>query len=167
MVTRLPLPPIARRFWRDETGAQLVEFAFALPLLLLLFAVTIEGGRMLWAYQSVASGVRDATRYLARVTPRDICERGTGVAGYTDRLEGIVRNAQTGEALFPNGIQVTEVLPSLACNPGDYRGTNAPIVTVNAVLQITFPFSGIFEFVGGSRPTLNTALSDQSRVYGS
>lgn len=156
-----------RRFAGDESGAQLVEFAIVLPMMLLVFAVIVEGGRMMWSYQTVVAGVRDATRFLARVTPRDICDFGTDVSGYDDILASIIRNANDGSSVLPSGVSVTEILSSLECNEGDYRSDVAPIVTVRADVEVTFPFAGLFTLVGGDRPTLETSVSDQSRVYGS
>lgn len=156
------------RFRRDETGAQLVEFALVLPMMLLVFAVIIEGGRLMWSYQAVAAGVRDATRYLARVAPRDICSSGGSVAGYEAALTGIVRNSASGEALFPSGILVNSVTPSLECYTGSYRSSEAPVVGVTAALRVTFPFAGLVSFAGGGTlGTIDTSVSDQARVYGS
>ena len=84
-----------------------------MPMLLLLFAVIIDGGRMMWSYQTAVAGVRDATRYLARVAPVDICTTGGSVAGYTATLTGIVQNSIYGNQLFPNGIAVNSVMPSI------------------------------------------------------
>lgn len=156
-----------RRFARDESGAHLVEFAIVLPMMLLVFAVIVEGGRMMWSYQTVVGGVRDATRFLARIAPRDICDLGTGVEEYGETLGAIIRNANDGGAILPSGVSVTAVLPSLTCNEGDYRSDMAPIVTVRAEVEVTFPFAGLFGLVGASRPTLETSVTDQSRVYGS
>lgn len=156
-----------RRLAADESGTQLVEFAFVLPMMLLVFGVIIEGSRMMWSYQTVVAGVRDATRFLARVTPRDICDSGGGVSGYDDTLVGMIRNDNDGSTILPSGVSVTGVLSSLTCNEGDYRSEAAPIVTVRADVEVTFPFAGLFALVGGNRPTLETSVSDQSRVYGS
>jgi Flp pilus assembly protein TadG len=159
-----------RRFAADESGTQLVEFAFVLPMMLLVFAIIIEGARMMWSYQTVVSGVRDAARFLARVTPRDICDSGGGVSGFDDTLIGMIRNANDGDSVLPTGVTVTGILSSLECNEGagvDYRSGWAPVVTVSADVQVTFPFADLFTFAGGSRPTLETSVSDQSRVYGS
>lgn len=156
-----------RRFCSDQSGAQLVEFAIVLPLMLVVFAVIIEGGRMMWSYQSVVAGVRDATRFLARIAPRDICDLGGDVSGYEETLTEIVRSAHGGGSVLPVGVSVTSVLPSLFCNVGDFRSNVAPIVTVRAGVEVTFPFAGLFTLVGGSQPTLETSVSDQSRVYGS
>jgi Flp pilus assembly protein TadG len=156
-----------RRLVSDESGTQLVEFALVLPMMLLIFGVIIEGGRMMWSYQTVVAGVRDAARFLARVTPRDICETGGAVSIYDDTLIGMIRNDNDGNSVMPSGVTVTGVLSSLTCNEGDYRSDAAPIVTVSADVVVTFPFAGLFTLAGGSRPTLETSVSDQSRVYGS
>ncbi|NNE84643.1 MAG: pilus assembly protein [Alphaproteobacteria bacterium] len=43
------------------------EFAIALPILLVIFAGAWEMARGLWTYEILNKGVRDASRYLARV----------------------------------------------------------------------------------------------------
>lgn len=153
-------------FRRGDGGAALVEFAVMLPILLLVFAVIIEGGRMMWSYQAAVSGIRDAARYLARAVPQDICSTGGSVAGYTAQLEDIVRESISGDAIFPSGMSVTAVTPALTCQAGIYRISPAPVVEVTASLTITFPFAGVFALNGGSRGTINTTISDQSRVFG-
>lgn len=155
-----------RRFWRTEDGVALVEFAMVLPLLMLLFAVTVEGGRMMWSYQTVVSGVRDASRYLGRVTPLDLCATGGSVSPYAADLLNIVRNSISGEALLPSGITVNSVTPSLACVATGLRVSPSPVVTVTASVTITFPFAGIFTFFGRTQGALTTTVSDQSKVFG-
>ncbi|KIC24870.1 MULTISPECIES: TadE/TadG family type IV pilus assembly protein [unclassified Leisingera] len=153
-------------FRKGEEGAVLVEFALMLPLMLLVFAVIIEGGRMMWSYQAAISGVRDAARYLARVAPQDICSTGGSVAAHQPQLLDIVRESIDGDALFPPSLNVTAVTPSLTCQAGSYRISPAPVVEVQANLTMTFPFAGIFALNGGSLNTINTVITDQSRVFG-
>jgi Flp pilus assembly protein TadG len=50
---------------RKQRGTALVEFAIALPLLLLLMLATAELGRMLSQYNTLAKSVRDSARYVA------------------------------------------------------------------------------------------------------
>jgi Flp pilus assembly protein TadG len=59
----IPLPRHNPR--RDEHGVAAVEFAIALPLLLLLLMATAELGRLLSEYDTLEKGVRDGARYLA------------------------------------------------------------------------------------------------------
>ncbi|WP_431298239.1 TadE/TadG family type IV pilus assembly protein [Tabrizicola sp. BL-A-41-H6] len=156
-----------RSFARDTSGAQLVEFALVLPMMLLVFAVIIEGGRMMWSYQTVVAGVRDASRFLARVTDRNICDTPGAVFNFDSTLLTFVRTSNDGTSIFPSGVTVTGVTSSLQCFTGTYRSDEAPIVTVEAAVTITFPFAGLFTLVGGSQPTLTSSVADQSRVYGS
>jgi Flp pilus assembly protein TadG len=153
-------------FRSDDSGVALVEFAILLPMLLLVFAVIVEGGRMMWSYQAAAAGVRDASRYLARRASPSICDSGGSVASFNPALLEIVRNSISGEALFPSSITVNSVTPTLTCVAGTLRVSPTPMVNVSASLTITFPFSGVFELAGGSRPTITTTISDQNKVYG-
>lgn len=152
---------------RQDSGTALVEFAILLPMLLLLFAVTIEGGRMFWAYQNVAAGVRDATRYVARAAPISLCETGDDIALILVGLaEDIVRNSLDGTSPFPTSITVVSVTASHTCIPGIFRVSPAPVVQITAVLEITFPFASVFNFAGQSLGTITTSIFDQSRIYG-
>ena len=161
------LQHIANRFRRDESGAALVEFAFVLPMLLLIFGVIIEGGRLFWSYQTTIAGVRDATRYLARAAPNDVCTTGSSVAGFTGQLTNIVQQSSGGAGLFPGGVTLNSVTPSYICVTGTYRGGTVPIATVTANLTVTFPFSGLFTFFGGAGlATMTTNVTDSNRIYG-
>jgi len=151
---------------RQDSGTALVEFAILLPMLLLLFAVTIEGGRMFWAYQNVAAGVRDATRYVARAAPISLCATGGNLSGYTAIVVDIVRNSLDGTSPFPPSITITSVTASHTCIAGNFRVSPAPVVQITAVLEITFPFAPVFNFAGQSLGTITTSIFDQSRIYG-
>jgi Flp pilus assembly protein TadG len=52
-----------------QHGVALVEFAFVLPLLLVLSLVSAELGRAVYRYNTTAKAVRDAVRYLSVQTP--------------------------------------------------------------------------------------------------
>ena len=58
---------LPRHFMRCERGTQLVELAIVLPILLTLFAVTAEMGRLYFSYTTLAKGTRVAVRYLTTV----------------------------------------------------------------------------------------------------
>ena len=121
---------------------------------------------MVWAYQAASAGVRDAARYLARVAPRDICTSGASIGSYGGSLFGIVQNDQAGQTLFPTGMTVNSVTPSLTCVTGSYRN-GAAIAQVSANISITMPFAGVFGFAGQTLPTVTATITDQSRIYGS
>ena len=157
-----------RAFWRREDGAALVEFAVSLPLILMMAFLTIESMRLFWSYQAAIAGVRDATRYLARIAPADICTSGGSVASYATQLETIVETTISGGALFPAGVSVTSLTPSLACVTSlGLRQASVPVASVRATLTITMPFSQVLRVIGVTpAATITTNVQDQARVYG-
>ena len=163
---RRPLWPGLRRFWRMEQGAILVEFALVLPMLLLVFAMIVEGSRIMWSYQTAISGVRDATRYLARVLPADICITGGSVTGQGTVVTQIVASSLSGGAIMPGGVTVRSVTPTLSCHEGSYRGGNVAVAAVTAEVEMTFPMAAILQAFGAGALTFTTSISDRSRVFG-
>lgn len=164
-----PMRAFLSRLRLDETGAALVEFALALPLFLVLFAATVDGARMLWSYQTAVAGVRDATRYLGRVTAMGTCPSPVLPTGLQAELEAIVRTSAQGTNVTPSGVTVVSVVPVLSCPAGTAGWRNGPVTvgTVTATLQITMPLSGVFALVGGSVGTFSATVTDQTRVFGS
>ena len=157
---------LLRRFGREDSGVALVEFALALPLMLVLFATTLDGGRMLWSYQKAVSGVRDATRHLARTAGTDLCPGGD-LASHAPALLRIVRNSVAGQDITPSGVTIVSVVPTLSCPTGTWRNGQVEIATVTATLRITMPFSEVFRLVGGSLGTFDATVTDQTRIFGS
>ena len=155
------------RFVRDEAGVALVEFAVVLPMMLLVFAVIIEGSRTMLSYQSAINGVRDATRYLARTVNSDVCTTSASVTSYATQLRTLVVQGVTAKSVFPPSVTIGAVTPSYRCVIRTYRGGTVAVAQVTAVITVTFPFSGLFSLVGISRPVLVTSVTDQARVYGS
>ena len=57
-----------KNFIRRENGTQMIEFALVFPVLMLLFAGTVELGRLFYTYTTLAKGTRAAARYLSTQT---------------------------------------------------------------------------------------------------
>lgn len=157
-----------RSFCRDEDGAALVEFAISLPLILVVAYGMIDSMRLFWSYQATIAGVRDATRYLARVAPADICDAGPGIASFEPLLLSIVDSTIDGEGIAPFGVTITSLSATLDCiTTLGLRQPVVPIATVTANLTMEMPFTGVLTLVGGTGwGTLTTAVQDQARVYG-
>lgn len=160
-------PGRPKGFLRREDGGALVELALVLPMMLVIFAVIVEGSRMLWAYQTTIVGVREATRYLSRITPQNICVTNGSVTGTTSTLTAIITQSASGGSLFPIDVTVNSVTPSYSCDSGDYRNSPIAIGQVSASITIDFPFGGLFKLVGSQPAAVQTVVSDQARIYGS
>lgn len=154
-----------RRFARSEDGAALVEFAMVLPMMLLVFAIIIEGGRMLISYQSAIAGVRDATRYLSRVAPSNACTAGA-VAGHTGKLTSIVTTTVANTPVFDSSVTINSVTPSSAPGTGTYRVSPVCVASVTANVTIDFPLGSVFGIFGVSIPSVTTNVADSARIYG-
>jgi hypothetical protein len=163
-----PLPPSLIRFARCQSGTALVEFGISLPLILAVAFGTIDSMRLLWSYQAAVAGVRDATRYLARTAPDDICTTGGSLTGEEPRLLEIVATSIGGGGLYPEGVTITGVTADLDCVGGlGLRTDTVPVATVTADLSIALPFSSVFTLIGGSGwGTIETSVTETARIYG-
>lgn len=168
---------IIRRFRTDERGANAVEFAILMPIMMVCFGAIVEGARIYWNYQGAVSGVRDAARYLARTTDADICD-GLGLAealpghnlvGNAVARDRIEANMGTGESnLFPLGVSLTGLNTRLLCQAKPSPSTDlVPVAVVRAQVTIELPFGAVFEFFGARQNAImSSTIIDQSRIYG-
>lgn len=162
-----PFPPI-RRFADDRSGAALVEFALALPLIILVGYVSIDGLRLMWSYQAATAGVHEATRYLARVAPGDICETGGTLTSFDTALFDIIDGAGGGESIFGRDAELMGVTTSLSCvADAGLRQAQVPVVTVSADLRMFLPLHLVLSRLAGTDAAVYTArIEEQARVYG-
>ena len=74
------------RFFRDRAGTGSVEFVIGLPLILIAQGMAFDFGRVLMEQHALESGVRDATRYLARTNGAACPTSGDFQYGVYNRL---------------------------------------------------------------------------------
>ncbi|MGR3662187.1 MAG: TadE/TadG family type IV pilus assembly protein [Paracoccaceae bacterium] len=154
------------RFKQAEEGAVLVEFALVFPLMLLFFAITIESAHTFWNYQVAISGVRDASRYLGRVVPVNICNPMGSLSGYDAVVMEIVSKNMDLNPAFPTTVTVDGISLTLSCENGPFRVNPAPIATIQAQLTIQYPMGYIFSLFGNGLTSVQTVVEDQSRIIG-
>ncbi len=63
-----------RLFIRNERGSQIIELAFALPFLLLMFAATAELGRLFYTYNTLAKATKVGARYISTMKNVSLAE---------------------------------------------------------------------------------------------
>ena len=155
-----------KRFCRKEDGVMLTEFAIVLPFILLVMFLIFESTRIFFSYQAAVDGVRDASRYLARIAPVDICDTGGNVDGFEAELFSRVGSTINGTSAFAQTVTLTGLNASVSCIPGDYRQDPVPIANVSASIRITFPFSGFIAFFDDGLETVNTNIKSDARIFG-
>jgi Flp pilus assembly pilin Flp len=161
-----------RRFRDDEDGLALIEFAFVLPIMLLLLGVTIEGARMMWAYQAATAGVRDAARYVAMVADADLCASTPYREALEDEMQARLDAMEARRATFDGGTTVDDV--TLDCidiadteRPNPATAVDFDLVRLTAVITIDFPFGSLFGLVSERALTgFTTEIHDEHRVFG-
>lgn len=137
-----------------QSGVAMVEFAIALPLLLLLLFGIAEFGRMLFQYNSLLQAGRDAGRYAAS----EAWNATLGKVELSGELQARVKNvavygvpsAQTGSAVTVPGLTTGQVQVSAL-------GTEHVMVSISYTFQ---PVIGAVlpSFTGDSVP-LNVLLT--------
>src|SRR6266700_1763788 len=84
-------------FWRDDHGSALLEGAIVIPFLFSLILGTLEFSNFFYQQHLVATGVRDAARYLARTDTRigaaqtaaqNLASTGSVAGGASRRVSG-------------------------------------------------------------------------------
>ena len=181
-----------KNFLRDENGVALVEFAIFLPVFVLAFFVIVEFARTFFSYQGALVGVRDATRYLARVAPAALCQNAVSDVdddgNATNPGDFLVIDGSTGAATaaatpiirrnmdnetgvdLPDQVLLTGVVTTYECvitTPGQYRQDNVPLVRVAATFEVLFPLANILELNGlEKRLKITRTVIDTSRVFG-
>ncbi|MGH8533242.1 MAG: TadE family protein [Gammaproteobacteria bacterium] len=114
-----------------QCGIATIEFAIAVPVLLLLMLATAELGRAFYTYNTLTKSVRDGARYLSTVA-----KEGTGIVltdQKADDTENLVVYGQTTGGSQP-------LLPSLTTNQVDVTSPDAEHVQVTAA----YPYAPIF-----------------------
>jgi Flp pilus assembly protein TadG len=107
----------ACRRWRDESGAELIEFALAFPLLLLVVFGIIDFGLLFQKYEAVTDAAREGARiavlpdYAANLTA-NVTERVNqylDAAGLTDPARSVTVGGPTALTVGGNCVSTYSV----------------------------------------------------------
>lgn len=128
----------------NQAGLATVEFAFSVPVLLLLLLATAEFGCALYQYNTLVKAVEDGARYLAS-------EATKGTTGLID-LTAAKQTATKNLVVYGNtGGTGNKVITSLTTNQITVTSPDAVHVKVSAALPYTPIFAGgVPDFHGGT-----------------
>jgi Flp pilus assembly protein TadG len=137
-----------QRLASDTRGQELVEFAFILPILLMLFMGIVYLGRAISVYQALGKAARDGAR-AALETSCATCGNTPNTAAATAAIDGALQAA----SLDPTMALVSGPNPLTPLNPSDpvnYQ-VNGVTVQVQYPVQLNIPFTtlnGTIFYVG-------------------
>lgn len=138
---------------KSSRGGATIEFIIAAPLILVAQAMAFDLGRVLLDQHGLEAGVRDATRYLARLGI-DACPT-TGVV------------YETYQALAATGVRSAIESSDITCTiieiddgtSGDFAHPYSSVTVIAEVTVVTPLLAGFFE-------NLTVAAADQARMIG-
>jgi Flp pilus assembly protein TadG len=124
------MAPLKRRSWRDERGAELIEFALVTPLLLLIMCGIFDYGFLFQRYEVLTNAAREGARLAA-------------LPGYTTADVTARVNAYLTAGGVPGTATTTLAFQSVIAGG---RTFNIARVTVTYTHQYVFlgPLMGIF-----------------------
>lgn len=165
------LSVIAQRLADCRRGVAMFEFAITLPILLIIVAGGWELARGLWLYEALNKGVRDASRYVARLdNPKsalslELAKRlvltgdiNVGSDGQPPRFDHTKVNVVIGIDTYDNNTG------QLYRAPGGTVGTGVPI----EVVQVTATFdyeAPLLSFMNIANP-ITLTVAHQERYIG-
>ena len=132
-----------------QRGAAAIEFAFILPLLLLIFTGMVEYGRAMWHYDALAKGARDAARYLSTVPTASLGGEATSATSISRTIVANAASSAGVAGLTPAHIAIT-------CAPTACGSAVAP---TTVTVDINYPF-----VIGGWIPVFGPSPSDAPSV---
>jgi Flp pilus assembly protein TadG len=142
-----------RSLFPTNRGTAALEFAFLLPVLIILAAGGYEFGRAFWHYHVVTKGVRDATRFLTRV-PTPLAPDSTAIAenlvlrGSMDPAAPLLLDEWQAD---PGLANVAVTLDTFDNSAGTFRGPDGATANVDVVrvtATVLYEGTGLLALVG-------------------
>ena len=160
-----------RRLFRlgsNTSGAAAAEMALLTPLVLVLMFSTFEGAWYLICEHRVIKGVRDASRYAARLDRSQYTCPGNAFTGDQATIQNLARTGKLtgGNAQVPGWVN-GDVTVTVSCATGiggiyNQTGGNAPRVTV----RTAFNYPSLMQTLGFSQTAIQIGAAAQSPVIG-
>lgn len=153
----------------DEHGGPLVEMAVILLPFILILAILIEGGNLLWRHQISLKAVRDTARYISRAPLLfdDACSLNGTVLATTitsAKVLGVTGSLDGGAPLVPNWTVDDIQIPTPIVLRAD---PCLAVVQATADVDLPLPFAPILQLFNPEQSdTLTFSVADQARWLG-
>lgn len=160
---------LLKKLFGEESGTAAVEAAVALPVLLVLASGVLEMSNAVFDHQEIATGVRDAARFYARlrvVTPGDNpCNdndpsgaKNLAVNGVITGGTGRVRGWKVGNVAIACAAVANPI--NAATGELTYNGSN-PLYIITVSTAYPYQQLGLLGAFGLPSPTFNVVHSER------
>jgi len=152
-------------FYKDDRGASLIEMTIVAPFLVLLGLGIAEFGNTFYHTHLITTGLRDASRYLARFDDPLAAEADAKNIAVTGSIGGTEKRVwwwNTGDIT----VSIQNVANPIDGATGEraYRGPD-PIKVVRVATSVDHPGLGFLNAIGISSPITINVQHDE-RVIG-
>ena len=148
-----------KRFLKCERGTQLIEFAFLLPFLIVLFASSVEMGRMFYTYTTLQKSTEVGARYLSSVLVTNGSYASADTTAATNLVVCGKASGCSGQTPIANNLAASNV--SITA-PGTGTGTRYVTVTVTyAYHPLVFDLGSL---TGASQLSLNFTFTPSIKM---
>lgn len=148
-------PISAQSRWADKRGAALVEFALAVPLLLVVIAGIVDFGFAFQRQEVITNAAREGAR-LAVLPGYDSTAVESRVRAYVQQGLALDNSALT--AVLPSGTGVVVTYPTVTVTLGGGGTANVPTAQVDVAYNHEFlllqPILGLINGSWGTNITL-------------
>jgi Flp pilus assembly protein TadG len=147
---------------RGEYGAELVEMAFVLPLLLTLLIGIFWGARAYNIYETITRAAREG----ARVAVAPSCSTCGSAVPSVANVDNAVLNSLTSSSIDITQIQIpscTGNLSSTICYQRDIQLNTSTPKELGVSVSLTYPFQFSLPFTSLSLSTVNITTAVQMR----
>jgi len=135
---------------RSEKGAELIEFALVLPLMLLLCLGVIEFGRAYYTYNILTKAVRDGARFVSTGLVSSTGTIDTTIATQTRNIVVYGTITNTGNPKVPDLTTAQVTLPA------------ATVVTASeqyVTVGVNYPYVPLFRLIMPSAMTFSPKVT--------
>ena len=151
----------SRGLWREERGAEVVEFAFVVPLLLALLVGIVWAARAYNVHETVTRAAREGARVAVAPTCFGCGTSGaflssSGGCGGGDAIDTAVVSSLTASGL-PCTPSVTVSVTQHSKLGDDKAGSATPWT----VVTVTYPFQLVVPFTSVNLTTVNISATAQ------
>lgn len=123
----------------DEGGAELVEAALVISLLLTLLIGTVWIGRAYNLYETITRGAREGARFAAAPS----CATCGNTYPSDTEVRQRVDDALTASALDPANVTNFAITRNVVLNPGSNPEVTGVVVSFNYPIQLVVPFTSV------------------------
>jgi Flp pilus assembly protein TadG len=149
-----------KTFVKCERGTQMIEFALLLPFLIILFASSVEMGRMFYTYTTLQKSTQVAARYLST----KLVTAGAYSSTDIDKAKSLVVCGRelascSGQTAIVNNLAAANVAVT---SPGTAIGTR--YVTVTVTYAYTPKIWDLGHMTGISQLSLNFTFTPSEKM---